>query len=141
MKAHGTVLDTNVIVAAMRSKRGASNRLLGLFARGKLQAHISVPLVLEYESVLRRQAKTLGLSQSEVSEFVNFICRGGKKQDIHFMWRPTLKDPNDDMILELAVASGADLVTFNVRDFLGAERFGVRVFEPGTYLKRMEERL
>ena len=134
MKVRGVVLDTNVVIAALRSKRGASNRLLELTAGGELQLHISVPLVLEYETVLRRQSRILGLSHTEVSEFIDFICRVGRKHDMHFMWRPILKDPNDDMVLEIAIASGMDLVTFNTRDFHGAERFGVRVWEPGNYL-------
>jgi putative PIN family toxin of toxin-antitoxin system len=140
MREQRAVLDTNVLLAALRSKRGASNRLLELFGKGKIKIHISVPLVLEYEAILRRQAKDLGLTYRDVSEFMDYICREGERQDIHFLWRPALKDPNDDMVLELAVAAEADIVTFNIRDFGGAERFGVRVWEPGVYLRKLEEK-
>jgi hypothetical protein len=78
------------------------------------------------------------LSQREISDFVDFICQIGVKQEIHFLWRPALKDPNDDMVLEVAVASGTDVVTFNEKDFKASSRFGVRVWAPGAYLRKVE---
>lgn len=138
MKYPKAVFDTNVVVAAMRSRRGASNRLLELFAKGRIRVSISVPLILEYESVLRRQARELGLTVKDVTDFIDFFCKVGEKQEIHFMWRPALRDPDDDMVLELGVAAGADIVTFNTKDFGAAGRYGVRVYEPGTYLRKVE---
>jgi len=140
MNVPEAVFDTNVLVAGLRSRRGASNRLLELAAMHQVRLHISVPLVLEYEAVLRRQSKALGMSQSEISDFVDFICRIGVKHEIHFLWRPALKDPNDDMVLEVAVASGTDVVTFNEKDFRASSRFGVRVWKPGAYLRKVEVR-
>jgi putative PIN family toxin of toxin-antitoxin system len=138
MKIPSVVFDTNVLVAGLRSKHGASNGLLELVAKNRVRLHISVPLVLEYEAVLRRQAKVLELSYSEISDFVDFICHVGIKHEIHFMWRPALRDPSDDMVLELALAAGAGIVTFNERDFKESKRFGVRVWTPGAYLRNLE---
>jgi predicted nucleic acid-binding protein len=91
MNGPEAVFDTNVLVAGLRSKRGASNRLLELAAMRQVRIHISVPLVLEYEAVLRRQSKALGMSQREISDFVDFICQIGVKHEIHFLWRPALR--------------------------------------------------
>jgi predicted nucleic acid-binding protein len=74
----------------------------------------------------------------EVTAFVDYFCKAGEKQKIHFMWRPALRDPNDDMVLELGVAAGADILTFNTRDFGAAGSYGVRVLEPGEYLRELE---
>ncbi len=134
------VFDTNVLVAGLRSKRGASNRLLELVAKQGLRMQLSVPLVLEYEAVLRRQAKALDLTYRDISDLVDFICQTGAQHTIHFMWRPVLKDPNDDMVLELAIAAVADIITFNAKDFKAANRFGVRIWEPGVFLKHVEGR-
>jgi putative PIN family toxin of toxin-antitoxin system len=139
MNVPEAVFDTNVLVAGLRSRRGASNRMLELAATGQVRMHISVPLVLEYEMVLRRQSKVLELSQREISDFIDFICRIGVKHEIYFLWRPALKDPNDDMVLEAAVASGMDVVTFNEKDFRASSRFGVRVWTPGIYLRKKVE--
>jgi putative PIN family toxin of toxin-antitoxin system len=138
MNRPSAVLDTNVLVAGLRSRLGASHRLLELLAQEQLLIHVSVPLVLEYEAVLLRQAKALGLSQKDVEDFVGYLCRVGEAHDIHFMWRPMLKDPNDDMVLELAFASGAGVVTFNGKDFKEAGQLGVKIWTPGAFLRALE---
>jgi putative PIN family toxin of toxin-antitoxin system len=136
------VLDTNVLVAALRSRRGASFRLIELLRAGAFEIAISVPLAVEYEAVLTRHAASLGIRRSEVTTIVDYLCAVGKRQPIHFLWRPLLRDPDDEFVLEVAVAAGCQhVVTHNVRDFTGAERFGVSIVRPGQFLRQLEESL
>jgi predicted nucleic acid-binding protein len=101
---------------------------------------ISVPLAVEYEAVLTRQGVALGLRPSEAVTVVDYLCAVGKQQQIHFLWRPTLRDANDDFILELAVAARCGyIVTHNVADFAGIARFGVTLVRPRWFLRQLEE--
>ncbi len=135
------VLDTNVLVAALRSRRGASFRLTELLRAGTFEIAISVPLAVEYE-VLTRQAASLGLRHAEAIMVVDYLCAVGRRQLIHFLWRPLLRDPDDEFVLEVAVAAGCQyIITHNVRDFAGAERFGVNILRPGQFLRQLEESL
>ncbi len=129
-----------MVVAALRSRRGASFGLLELLRAGAFEIAISVPLTVEYEAVLTRHGVTLGLHPSEAATLVDYLCAVGRRQRIHFLWRPTLRDPNDDFVLELAVAAGCDyIVTHNVADFVSIGRFGVKVVRPGRFLRQLEE--
>ena len=135
------MLDTSVLVAGFRSRRGASFRLLTLLRAGAFEIALSVPLVLEYEAVLRSQAAQLSLSPSDVTDLVDYLCRVGHRQTIHFLWRPALRDPADEFVLELAVAAECQaIVTHNVRDFAGAKTFGVHILTPGDFLRVMTQR-
>jgi putative PIN family toxin of toxin-antitoxin system len=132
------VVDTSVIVAALRSKRGASNKILRLIAVGSLSMSLSVAALLEYEDVLLRNDKIPGYSSSDLHRFLDDICSVARHQEIFFTWRPTLPDPNDEIFLELAVAAGAShIITHNKKDFIGAESFGLRVVCPGELLKEI----
>ena len=132
------VLDTNVIVSALRSRRGASSRLLSLTGTGAFDLHLSVPLALEYEAVLTRQREELGLSQQDVADVVEALCALAVPHRIYFLWRPYLHDAGDEHVLELAVAARCDyIVTFNRRDFAGAERFGLGVIDPKLSLQEI----
>jgi putative PIN family toxin of toxin-antitoxin system len=141
MLLHDVVLDTNVLIAGLRSRKGASFRLLSLLGvHGEIRIHLSVPLVLEYEAVARREARSLGLTGGDVEDVVDYLCRIGDHHDIFYLWRPVLRDPTDDMILELAVAANCPtVVSYNKRDFRGVERFGVRVETAYEFLKRIGE--
>jgi len=128
------VLDTNVLVAGFRSRDGASFQLLTMLVNGaSFRPLISVPLVLEYEMVLKRIE---GLPSSEAERFVDFICTIGERREIYYLWRPALRDPKDEMILEVAVEGRAEaIITHNLRDFEGVEsQFGIRVMTPGMFL-------
>ena len=95
------VLDTSALVAGLRSRRGASYRLLTLLDNTEITTVISVPLVLEYEAVLRRQASELALSEADVDDTLDYICSVSEERQIHYLWRPTLPDPKDEFVLEL----------------------------------------
>src|SRR5215471_4995868 len=98
------VIDTNVMVAGLRSRRGSAFRLLGLVGAGRFDIHLSVPLVLEYEEVAKRQLDETGLSPRAVDDIIDYLCSIGIRHQIHFLWRPLLPDLKDDMVLEAAVA-------------------------------------
>jgi predicted nucleic acid-binding protein len=90
--------------------------------------------------VLVRHVKELALSKQEAVGLVDYFCQIAHKQEIHFLWRPTLSDPGDEFVLELAVAAGCRfIVTHNIKDFRGAARFGVFIIKPGEFLKLLEE--
>lgn len=130
------VLDTNVIVAGLRSQRGASYRLLTEVGKGRFEIALSVPLVLEYEDALLRTTTATGLSRAEVDAVLDYFCSVGHLQSIFFLWRPLLPDPKDDLALELAVAARCrSIVTYNLRDFRGAESFGLTVETPLAFLR------
>lgn len=132
------VLDTNVLIAALRSPSGASYRVLELLGKSHFDVHISVPLVLEYESVALRHLDDLPISGGDVEIVLDYICRVGVAHDIYYAWRPFLSDPDDDMVLEVAVASRSDaIVTFNKHDFRGCERFGLRLLTPAQLLQQI----
>lgn len=135
---HQVVLDTNVIVAALRSKRGASNRLLWLLPDERWQPNLSVPVLLEYEEVLKRQA--CGFSAEDIERFLNSFTLLANHHEIFFLWRSALPDANDELMLELAVASRSTaIITYNQKDYLGVEKF--EVMTPWEILKRIGEKL
>jgi len=132
------VLDTSVLVAALRSRQGASFQLLSRVGTGAFDVAVSVPLVLEYEDALLRQRPSTALTEDDIGAVIDYVCSVALLQDIFFLWRPALRDPGDDLVLELAVAANCDaIVTHNIRDFAGAERFGVRVVTPGAFLNEL----
>jgi len=132
------VVDTNVLVSAFRSRQGASFKLVSMIGTGRFDVAVSVPLVLEYESVAKRHGKASLVSDEDIENTLDYICSVAHLQKIFFLWRPFLKDPDDDMVLELAVASEADfIVTHNMDDFGGIEQFGVRARRPGAFLKEI----
>jgi putative PIN family toxin of toxin-antitoxin system len=133
--------DTDVIVAALRSRLGASNALLRALRLGQLEAVASVSMLLEYEAVLMRpeQQQATGLTIQEVSVFLDGLAALLTPVMPYFLWRPRLRDPDDEMVLDAAVNGGADaIVTFNVHDFLpGAMQFRLEVFTPAEALWRL----
>jgi putative PIN family toxin of toxin-antitoxin system len=141
MAARLVALDTNVVVAGLRSRRGASFRLLSLVGNASsFKIALSVPLVLEYESVLKRQSKQIGLSHVEIDGVLDYLCGVASLHEVFYLWRPTLRDPNDDMVLELAVGAGCEsIITFSVHDFEPASTFAVRIEGPRSFLKRIGE--
>ena len=131
------VIDSNVLVAALRSRRGASFKLVSFLPNDKFSIFISVPLVLEYEDVLMR-LESSAITEQDIRNFVDFLCEIGHHQEIFFLWRPFLPNPSDDHVLEVAVAAGCDaIVTYNKRDFKGIERFNLRILDPRELLSEI----
>ncbi len=134
------ILDTNVLLSALRSQLGASFRLLTLIGDSRFQINLSVALVLEYEDVLKRPALNLRLTHREIDDVIDFLCQNANLREIFYLWRPTLRDPKDDFVLELAVESNCDfIVTFNLKDFAEAENFGIKAIKPSEFLRIIGE--
>jgi len=135
-------LDTDVVVAALRSPLGASRRLIQELRGGGVKAVATVGMFIEYEAVLTRpdNLAAAGLSAAEIGVFLDGLAALVTPVRPHFLWRPQLRDPNDEMVLEAAVNGRADaIVTFNLRDFLpAAGRFGIEVARPGDILRRLK---
>ena len=135
------VIDTNVLVAGVRSRAGASNPLIIEGFRGRFRWYCSVPLFFEYEDVLTRAEFLLeaGLARAEVQQFLTDLAGTVAPVDLHFLWRPQLRDAGDEMVLETAVNAGADaIVTYNLRDFAAVpERFGIHCLTPAEALERL----
>ncbi|MES1200657.1 MAG: putative toxin-antitoxin system toxin component, PIN family [Pseudomonadota bacterium] len=135
------VLDTNVVVAAMLSPRGASAELLRLAVRKRLTALGTLAVALEYQEVCVKIAAQATISEADASRFANQVIALLEPVNRRFAWRPMSADPNDDMILEAALNGRADaLVTFNVRDFATPARaFGLPVAVPSAILLALEQ--
>jgi putative PIN family toxin of toxin-antitoxin system len=133
------VLDTNVLYAGLYSASGKSHQLLRAIADGRLRIVLSTPLLFEYEDVLKRNQAVLNLSDAEVELVLDNLCALADFQAIYFLWRPCLPDPNDDMVLELAVAAQVPrIVSFNAKDFGPASRFGIEVLSPKIMLEELQ---
>jgi putative PIN family toxin of toxin-antitoxin system len=131
------VLDTNVLVSAVRSSLGASYQLLKHIKADSFQPIISVPLVLEYEDVLSR-SELHSLSDKDIRVLLDFIAFKAKHQQIDYLWRPFLPDPKDNMVLEVAFNGAAKcIVTHNLRDFKGCEKLGITAITPSDFLKTL----
>lgn len=140
MKPFRVILDTNVLVSGLRSKRGTAFRLLRLIDSGQFTVSVSVPLVVEYEKALLDSRMRILLSREAIGKFLDYVCAIADKRKIHFLWRPCLRDPKDDMVLEIGVAARCDaIITFNVRDFERARLFGIRVVTPKQFLNILGE--
>jgi putative PIN family toxin of toxin-antitoxin system len=132
------VLDTSVLVAAIRSKQGASYALVSGLPSPHFQICLSITLYMEWQDVLSRSEHLPPNRTPEDSrQFLRFLTTMAHLQDIHFLWRPFLRDPADDMVLELAVASGARfIVTHNIKDFDRVTTFGLQAITPGDFYEK-----
>jgi putative PIN family toxin of toxin-antitoxin system len=140
MKTLEAVLDTNVLIAALRSRRGASFQLLRLAGDERWRLHISTALLLEYEAVARRETQHFWLHPSRIEDVMDFLAASGHEHAISFRWRPFLNDPGDDFILELAVAANVRyIVTHNLRNFAGVESYGLEALSPAQMLLKIQE--
>jgi putative PIN family toxin of toxin-antitoxin system len=140
MNPYQIVIDTNVMVAGLRSKRGASYKLLTMLKDERWQVNVSITLIFEYEEVLKRERASLGLSLTDIDEFLDGICAIANKRSIFYLWRPTASDPDDDFLVDLAVESQSDfIITFNKKDLREVEKFGIILLSPKEFLQKAGE--
>ena len=130
------ILDTSVLVAASRSRNGASFGLLSMLPSSQFEIALTVALYTEWQSVLTRpEHLPPGVSANDAMGFLRYLASIAHLQDVHFLWRPFLRDPDDDMVLECAVASGSEyIITHNVKDFKRATELNVRAVTPAEFL-------
>ncbi|GDY20134.1 PIN domain-containing protein [Verrucomicrobiota bacterium] len=134
------VFDTTLLVAAARSIRGASYALLARLPDPAFQTVISVAVFTEYRAVLLRPENLRHRTAHEAEGFLDFLISTSQLQEVYFRWRPALPDPDDDLILELAVAARCRyIVTHNLRDFQGADQWGIATVTPGDFLKLIQK--
>ena len=133
------ILDTNVLTAGLRSRNGASFAVLQRIADRHICPLVTTALFLEYETVLTRpeQMAVHGLSNADLDRLLAGFAILAEPVELHFLWRPQLSDPKDEMVLEAAINGRADaLVTYNRRDFVAAAgRFDVQVVSPAEFLE------
>jgi putative PIN family toxin of toxin-antitoxin system len=131
------------VVAGLRTRHGAGNAVLRLVAARRLRLLATAPLFLEYEDVLKRPEQRLAhlLNLDEIEEFLAELAALMEPVEVHFWWRPQVRDPNDEMVLEAAINGKADaLVTCNIADFACAEdRSAIEILHPAELLKRMKK--
>ncbi|PXF56954.1 MAG: putative toxin-antitoxin system toxin component, PIN family [Deltaproteobacteria bacterium] len=135
------IIDTNILVTALKSDKGAAYALISKLPSKKFQLSISVPLYTEYQDVLTREEHLTGTNtKKEILNFLRYLCKIANRQKIFFLWRPWLKDPKDDMVLELAVASKSQyIITYNLQDFKNIQSFGIEAITPKKFLEILEE--
>ena len=134
------VMDTDTVIA-LRSPGGASAELIRRARRGEIQMAASVSLFMEYEAVCTRPEHALaaGLNRRQVGIFLEALAHIVDPVEIHFLWRPQLRDPADELVLEAAVNAGADaLLSFNLKHFAqAASRFNLKLLQPGPFLRSL----
>jgi putative PIN family toxin of toxin-antitoxin system len=142
MKPFQVVLDTSVLVAAVRSSQGASFRILQLVGDPRWELNLSPALLFEYEEIATIHAKKFWSEPNRLGDLLDFLIANANRPRISYSWRPILRDADDDMILELAIAAQAGfIVTHNIRDFTEAKQFGVGVLTPAEFLRKLETKL
>jgi len=129
------VIDTNIFISALKNDTGAAFYLLSLLGKSDFETNISVPLIMEYESVANRFLSSTNLTCKDLNHILDFICTESNHHKINYLWRPFLKDPKDDLVLELAVKANCQyIITFNMKDFIGCHKFGIKAVTPYEYL-------
>ena len=134
---YNIILDTNVLVSALRSRRGASFVLLKMIDDKRIRLHVSTPLIKEYEDVLSRSKH--GLDEADAEAVLDYLVLVAKAHKIYYLWRPVLKDIKDDMVLELAVKANSMIITYNKSDFIESGQFNIPVLNPKEFLNMLGE--
>jgi putative PIN family toxin of toxin-antitoxin system len=134
------ILDANVLVAGLKSRLGASFTLIALIKTGQVQPAVTTPLLVEYEAVLTRPGLLpADLDQDDITGFLDWFVSLSSRHRVHYLWRPYLPDPQDDLVLEAAMAAGARyLITFNLRHFRDLATLGIVVLTPAQFLKHLQ---
>lgn len=129
------ILDTSILVAATRSRDGTSFHLLSMLPSRDFE--IALTVALEWQAVLTRpEHLPPGATVESALAFLRYLASLAHLQDVHFLWRPFLRDPDDDMVLECAVASGSQfIVTHNIKDFKRTPELKVQAITPAEFLR------
>jgi putative PIN family toxin of toxin-antitoxin system len=134
------IIDTNVIVSGLRSRRGAAYRLLSILIDSRWQINVSVALLLEYEEVLKRESRALGLNYEDVDAVVNALASISNRRAIPYSWRPLSSDADDDFLIELALNVQSDhIVTYDLRHLRVLKELGFSVITPRQFLEVIGE--
>ena len=129
------VIDTNIFISALKNDTGASFYLLNRIGKNEFETNVSVPLIVEYEAVASRFLGKTNLTSSDLFDILDYICSVSNKHEINYLWRPFLRDPKDDFVLELAVkAKSQYIITFNKKDFQNISKFGITALTPYEFL-------
>ena len=129
------VIDTNVLISALKSKQGSSYKLLVSLPDNLYVPNVSVPLFIEYESVAKKTGLLSNLDSEQIDSILDYFLSKSSIREIFYLWRPYLKDPKDDLVLEVAVESKSKyIVTFNKRDFKGCDKFGIQAVTPQEFM-------
>ncbi len=140
MEKQEAILDTNVLLSGLGSRNGKSFQILQLLAEEKFNISISVPVILEYEAILKKKLDKKIYSDQDIQAIIDYLCKIGRHIKVYYLWRPILKDPYDDHLLEVAVAANAKwIITYNVKDFERASTFGISAITPYEFLQILEE--
>ena len=133
------VFDTSVLVAAARSRNGASFQLMSLLPSPRFELALTIAMYTEWQSVLTRpEHMPPGASVDLTMGYLRYLASMAHLQDVHFLWRPFLSDPDDDMVVECAVASGSQfIVTHNIKDFRRVGALKVQAIKPADFLNLM----
>ncbi len=135
MSATNVVIDTNVLIAALKSKQGSAYKLLISLPDERYIPNVSVPLFVEYESVAKREGMLSNLSEQDIENVLDYFLSKSSIREIFYLWRPFLRDAKDDLVLEVAVESQSEyIITFNIKDFCGVDKFGIKVLTPKEFL-------
>lgn len=140
MKPYQIVIDTNVILAGLRSDKGASYKLLTILNDNKFQVNISTTLIFEYEDVLKREYQNLRLDSEDIENVINTICLIANHHEIYYLWRPLSTDPNDDFIIDLALKAQCDfIITYNEKHLKNIRKLGINILKPQQFLNLLGE--
>ena len=134
------VIDTNVLLSGLRSRNGASYQVLRMLYQDKFKIVISVPMILEYEEILKSKLDRNIFTDESIDQLLDSLCAIGEKSKVYYLWRPYLKDPFDDHVLELALASESEyIVTYNKKDLAKAQDLGIKVVDAKEFLSLLRK--
>lgn len=133
------VIDTNIFIASLYSRRGYAYALFSRINKDNFEINLSTPLILEYEDIAKRMVTKLAISMQDIDVVIDYICSVSNQHKIFYLWRPFLKDPKDDMVLELAVAAKCSyIITYNKKDFKHVKsQFGISIVTPDEFLQEI----
>lgn len=139
-KLYQIVIDTNVILAGLKSNKGASYKLLTILNDQRFQINISTTLIFEYEEILKREQQQIRLDNEDIEDIINEICHLANHHQLFYIWRPLAKDKDDDFLIDLAFKCQAQfIISYNQKDLQPVEKFGILILTPKQFLELLGE--